>query len=121
MAVNYEKLGELIDGYGGISADDLHALHHVPDTRDDEIASLREANKRLREAEDDFQMRYRARCDEQTKKLDVEREQLKEENNRLRAALAEVELVLIGLRDGFSVTTLSGAHGCDDLLGGSRT
>ena len=85
MAVNYDKLGELIDGYGGISADDLSALPVLVDARDDEIALL------------------------------------KVENSRLRSALAEVELVLIGLRDGFSVTTLSGADGCDDLLGGPRT
>ena len=83
--VDYDKLGELIDGYGGISADDLAALPVLADERDDEIALL------------------------------------KAENNRLRAALAEVELVLIGLRDGFSVTALKGADGCDDLLGGSRT
>jgi hypothetical protein len=60
MAVNYDKLGELIDGYGGISADDLSALPVLVDARDDEIALL------------------------------------KVENGRLRAALAEVELVLIG-------------------------
>lgn len=64
MAVDYERLGELIDGYGGISADDLHALPSVADTRDDEIALLRD------------------------------------ENARLRQALAEVELILTGLRGG---------------------
>ena len=50
MAVDYEKLGELIDGYGGIAADDLHALPEVRDTRDDEITLLRAENVRLREA-----------------------------------------------------------------------
>jgi hypothetical protein len=50
MAVDYEKLGELIDGYGGIAADDLHALPEVRDTRDDEITLLRDENVRLREA-----------------------------------------------------------------------
>ena len=50
MAVDYEKLGELIDGYGGIAADDLHALPSVADTRDEEIALLKDENKRLRQA-----------------------------------------------------------------------
>jgi hypothetical protein len=85
VAVDFEKLGELIDGYGGISADDLSALPVLVDTRDEEIALL------------------------------------KAEIGRLRTALAQVELVLIGLRDGLSVTALSGADGCDDLLGGSGT
>ena len=46
--VDYDKLGEVIDGYGGISADDLHALPSVADTRDEEIALLRDENARLR-------------------------------------------------------------------------
>ena len=50
MAVDYGKLGELIDGYGGIAADDLNALQEVRDTRDDEITRLRDENCRLREA-----------------------------------------------------------------------
>lgn len=58
MAVDYENLGELIDGYGGIGSDDLHALH--------EVALLRS------------------------------------ENAKLRAALAEVELILTGLRGGIA-------------------
>ncbi len=62
--VDYEKLGELIDGYGGIAADDLEALPVVADARSDEIALLRD------------------------------------ENARLRQALAEVELILTGLRGG---------------------
>ena len=62
MAVDYDKLGEVIDGYGGISADDLEALPAVADTRSNEIALLRD------------------------------------ENARLRRALAEVELILTGLR-----------------------
>lgn len=66
MAVDYEKLGELIDGYGGVAADDLHALPDVRDTRDDEITLLRSENVRLREA------------------------------------LAEVELILTGLRGGIA-------------------
>jgi len=66
MAVDYEKLGELIDGYGGISADDLHALPEVRDARDEEVALLRA------------------------------------ENVRLRQALAEVELILTGLRGGIA-------------------
>lgn len=64
MAVDLDKLGELIDGYGGIAADDLHALPEVRDTRDDEITLLRAENVRLREA------------------------------------LAEVELILVGIRGG---------------------
>ena len=80
MSVDLEKLGELIDGYGGISRDDLAALPELHDTRDDEIALL------------------------------------KAENVRLREALAQVELVLIALRDGLSVTALSGADDCGDLL-----
>ena len=50
MAVDYDKLGELIDGYGGISADDLAALPAVSDERDSEVALLRAENVRLREA-----------------------------------------------------------------------
>jgi len=50
MAVDYEKLGELIDGYGGIAADDLHALPEVCDTRDEEIMLMRAENARLRQA-----------------------------------------------------------------------
>lgn len=67
MAVDYEKLGELIDGYGGIAADDLNALPEVRDTRDEELTLLRA------------------------------------ENVRLRQALAEVELILTGLRGGIAV------------------
>lgn len=66
MAFDYEKLGELIDGYGGIAADDLHALPEVRDARDEEVALLRA------------------------------------ENVRLRQALAEVELILTGLRGGIA-------------------
>lgn len=50
MAIDYEKLGELIDGYCGISADDLHALPDLRDTRDEEITRLRAENTRLRGA-----------------------------------------------------------------------
>jgi hypothetical protein len=50
MAVDYEKLGELIDVYGGIAADDLHALPEVCDTRDEEIMLMRAENARLRQA-----------------------------------------------------------------------
>lgn len=50
MAVDYQRLGELIDGYGGISADDLHALPDVRDTKDDEVALLRAENVLLRKA-----------------------------------------------------------------------
>lgn len=50
MAVDYEKLGELIDGYGGISADDLSALPVLVDTRDEEIALLKAENDRFRSA-----------------------------------------------------------------------
>ena len=66
MGIDFEKLGELIDGYGGIAADDLHALPEVADTRDEEITLLRA------------------------------------ENTRLRQALAEVELILVGLRGGIA-------------------
>lgn len=75
MVVDYDKLGEVIDGYGGIFADDLEALPAVADTRSDEIALLRD------------------------------------ENARLRRALAEVELILTGLRGGCSEDD-------SDLLGG---
>jgi hypothetical protein len=50
MQVDYQKLGELIDGYGGIAADDLHALPAVRDARDEELKLLRDENVRLREA-----------------------------------------------------------------------
>lgn len=66
MAVDYQRLGELIDGHGGVAADDLHALPDVRDTRDDEITLLRSENVRMREA------------------------------------LAEVELILTGLRGGIA-------------------
>ena len=66
MAVDYQRLGELIDGHRGISADDLHALPDVRDTKDDEVARLRA------------------------------------EIVRLRQALAEVELILTGLRGGIA-------------------
>lgn len=66
MAVDYQRLGELIDGYGGVSADDLHALPEVRDTREEEVTLLRS------------------------------------ENVRLRQALAEVELILVGLRGGIA-------------------
>ena len=56
MAVDYEKLGELIDGYGGISADDLHALPEVRDTRDEEVSLLRAENVRLRQALAEFEL-----------------------------------------------------------------
>lgn len=80
MAVDYDKLGEVIDGYGGISADDLAALPAVGNTRSEEIALLRD------------------------------------ENSRLRRALAEVELILTGLRGG-----IVGDDSDDsDLLGGMR-
>lgn len=48
--VDYEKLGELIDGYGGISRDDLAALPQLVDTRDEEIALLKAENAKLRAA-----------------------------------------------------------------------
>jgi len=50
MAVDYNKLGELIDGYGGISADDLAALPDVSNAHDSEVALLRAENVKLREA-----------------------------------------------------------------------
>jgi len=56
MAVDYEKLGEVIDGYGGISADDLEALPAVADTRSNEIALLRDENARLRRALADVEL-----------------------------------------------------------------
>lgn len=69
MAVDYERLGELIDGYGGIQADDLNALQNVVNRQyeqDEEVALLRAENARLREA------------------------------------LADVELILTGLRGGIA-------------------
>lgn len=69
MAVELEKLGELIDGYGGIAADDLHALPNVVNRqyeKDEEVTLLRAENAKLREA------------------------------------LAEVELILTGLRGGIA-------------------
>ena len=50
MAVDYNRLGELIDGCGGISADDLAALPAVSDERDSEVDLLRAENVRLRDA-----------------------------------------------------------------------
>ena len=49
MAVDYNRLGELIDGCGGISADDLAALP-ASDERDSEVDLLRAENVRLRDA-----------------------------------------------------------------------
>ncbi len=91
MAVDYEKLGELIDGYDGIAADDLHALPSVADAREDEIARTNDENKQMREA-----------------LADVE-----DENKRLRQALTEIELILIDLRDRI-------VGDDSDVLGGSQ-
>ena len=70
MAVDLDKLGELIDGYGGIAADDLNALPQNV------------VNRKYEQAE--------------------EVALLRSENARLRAALAEVELILTGLRGGIA-------------------
>lgn len=82
MAVDYEKLGELIDGYGRIAADDLHALPAVSDARDEEIALLRDENEILRSTI--------IRSDA--------------ENVQLREALAHVEVVLTILRGAVCYT-----------------
>lgn len=65
MAIDYDKLGELIDGYGGISADVLRSQQAGSK---DEVALLRA------------------------------------ENARLRSALADVQLVLTGLRGAVAYT-----------------
>ena len=88
MAVDYEKLGELIDGYGGIAADDLHALPEVCDTRDEEIMLMRADNARL----------LRQALAEVDLILVGLRGVMRAENARLRQALTEVELILVGLR-----------------------
>lgn len=49
MVVDYAKLGELIDGYGGISADDLDDLPVVADPRAEEIALLIDESARLQD------------------------------------------------------------------------
>jgi len=102
MEVDYNKLGELIDGYGGIAADDLHAPPEMSDarddeidvrdrfiydwersdTRDDEIALLRDENEILRSTI--------IRSDA--------------ENVQLREALAHVEVVLTILRGAVCYT-----------------
>ena len=92
MAVDYEKLGELIDGYGGIAADDLHALPEVCDTRDEEIMLMRADNARL----------LRQALAEVELILVGLRGVMRAENARLRQALAEVELILVGLRGGIA-------------------
>ena len=92
MAVDYEKLGELIDGYGGIAADDLHALPEVCDTRDEEIMLMRADNARL----------LRQALAEVDLILVGLRGVMRAENARLRQALAEVELILVGLRGGIA-------------------
>lgn len=71
MAVDLNKLGELIDGYGGIAADDLNALPNV-------------VNRQHEQAEEVALLRA--------------------ENAKLRAALADVELILTGLRGGIVYT-----------------
>ena len=91
MAVDYEKLGELIDGYGGIAADDLHALPEVCDTRDEEIMLMRADNARLRQALAEVDLI-----------LVGLRGVMRAENDRLRQALTEVELILVGLRGGIA-------------------
>ncbi len=70
MAVDLDKLGELIDGYGGIAADDLNALPQ----------------------------NVLSRQYEQAEEVAL----LRAENAKLRAALAEVELILTGLRGGIA-------------------
>ena len=92
MAVDYEKLGELIDGYGGIAADDLHALPEVCDTRDEEIMLMRADNARL----------LRQALAEVELILVGLRGVMRAENDRLRQALTEVELILVGLRGGIA-------------------
>ena len=82
MKVDYNKLGELIDGYGGRAADDLHALPEMSDVRDDEIALLRDENEILRSTI--------IRSDA--------------ENVRLREALAQVEVILTSLRGAVCYT-----------------
>ena len=80
MEVDYNKLGELIDGYGGIAADDLAALPAVSDARDEEIALLRAENEILRS---------------EIIRSDVE-------TSRLRQTLAEIELLLVSIRGGIA-------------------
>lgn len=81
MAVDYEKLGELIDGYWGVATADVAALP-TSDVRDDEIALLRDENEILRSTI--------IRSDA--------------ENVQLREALAHVEVVLTILRGAVCYT-----------------
>ena len=76
MAVDLDKLGELIDGYGGIAADDLNALPQ--NAVDCQYATA-----------ENVILRY-------------ENVLLRSENARLRDALAEVELILTGLSGGIA-------------------
>lgn len=72
MAVDLNKLGELIDGYGGIAADDLNALPQNV------------VNRQYEQAEEVALLRA--------------------ENAKLRSALADVELILTGLRGAIIYT-----------------
>lgn len=97
--VNYEKLGEVIDGYGGISADDLAALPAVGNTRSEEIDLLRDENARLRQALAEVELILTGLRPWSVSQVGC------------RHPLAEVELILRGLRGGCSEDD-------SDLLGG---
>lgn len=55
MAVDFDKLGELIDGYWGVATADVAALP-TSDARDEELKLLRDENVRLREALDEVEL-----------------------------------------------------------------
>lgn len=87
MAVDLDKLGELIDGYGGIAADDLNALPQNV------------VNRQYEQAE--------------------EVALLRSENAKLREALAEVELILSGLRG--RIVYAENNQDQSDILGGAAS
>ncbi len=105
--VDYEKLGELIDGYDGISADDLHALPSVADAREDEIARTNDENKQMREALADVE--------DENKRLREALADVEDENKRLREALAEVEMILTSLPSRILPAGIN--DGVGDVLG----
>jgi len=49
MENDFEGLGELIDGYCGVSASELEEADHVVDVLSVEVKRLQEANRRLRQ------------------------------------------------------------------------
>ncbi len=107
--VDYEKLGELIDGYGGISADDLGALPEVDDSDGASlVGSLGRENAKLRAQLCDLRL-------ERGNYINDEMARLRADNKRLREALAEVELILTSLPSRILPAGIN--DGVGDVLG----